>query len=88
MWFSILKAKAAVPNARTRKEIDKYMETVEGKVSVRDVKDAIIKKLGIFADTKGNKILNYTMGWHHEKMEDYNEDIKHYSLYRLGTGLD
>jgi len=88
VWFSILKAKSVVPNARTRKEIDKYMETVDGKITVRDVKDAMIKKLGIFADTAGNKFLNYLMGWHHEKMEDYNEDIKHYMDYRVGTGLD
>ena len=82
MWFEILKAKQFVPNPRNRKAIDKYMETVEGKVTVKDVKDAMLKKLGIFADTDKNKYLNYLMGWHHEKMEDYNEDMKHYTEYR------
>ena len=88
MWFEILKAKQFVPNPRNRKAIDKYMETVEGKVTVKDVKDAMLKKLGIFADTDKNKYLNYLMGWHHEKMEDYNEDMKHYTEYRYGTGLN
>jgi len=89
MWFDILKSgKKYVPNARTRKEVDKYMEKVEGKTTVRDVRNGIIKKLGVFADTDKDKLLNYLMGWHHEKMEDYNEDIKHYTEYRRGTGLD
>ena len=77
-----------IPNARTRKEIDRYMETVEGKIGVRDVRNAIFKKLGMFADTSGTRLSNYLMGWHHEKMKDYNENIKHYMKYRVGTGLD
>ena len=88
MWFNILKGKTLVPNARTRKEIDRYMETVEGKIGVRDVRNAVFKKLGMFADTSGTRLLNYLMGWHHEKMEAYNENIKHYTEYRIGTGLD
>ena len=88
MWFNILKGKQNVPNARTRKEIDRFMETVEGKIEVRDVRNAILKKLGICADTSGTGLLNYLMGWHHEKMENYNENIKHYTEYRIGTGLD
>lgn len=88
MWFEILKAKQFVPNPRNRKAIDKYMETVEGKVTVKDVKNAMLKKLGIFADTDKNKYRNYLMGWHYEKMEDYNEDMKHYTEYRVGTGLN
>ena len=88
MWYNILKRKRNVPNARTRKEIDNYMETVDEKIKVRDVRNAMIKKLGIFADTDKNKLLNYLMGWHHEKMIDYNEDVKHYKEYRMGTGLE
>tara|TARA_Y100000004_G_scaffold172257_1_gene208927 strand:+ start:152 stop:418 length:267 start_codon:yes stop_codon:yes gene_type:complete len=88
MWFSILKAKALTPNARTRKAIDAYMETVEGKITVADVKDAMMKKLGIFADVDRSKLLNYLMGWHHEKMEHYDESQKHYTEYRKRTGLD
>lgn len=88
MWFNILKSKTLIPNARTRKAIDTYMETVEGQITVADVKDAMMKKLGIFADVDKNKLLNYLMGWHHEKMVHYNENDKHYMEYRRGTGLE
>jgi len=87
MWFTILK-KHLIPNARTRKEIDRYMESVEGKIAIREVRNAIFKKLGMFADTAGTRLHNYLMGWHHEKMKDYDENKKHYTDYRIGTGLD
>tara|TARA_R100000951_G_C2635475_1_gene179151 strand:- start:1490 stop:1756 length:267 start_codon:yes stop_codon:yes gene_type:complete len=88
LWSSILKKREYVPNARTRKAIDAHMETVEGKTTVRDVKDSVIKKLGIFADVGGNKFLNYLMGWYHEKMEHYNESVRDYMSYRERTGLN
>ena len=77
-----------MPNARTRKAIDAHMETVEGKTTVKDVKDNVMKKLGIFADVGKNKFLNYLMGWYHEKMEHYNESVRDYMSYRERTGLN
>jgi len=87
MWSSILRKRDYVPNARTRKVIDAHMETVEGKTTVRDVKDILMKKLGVFADVDGSKLLNYLMGWYHEKMEHYNESVRDYLSYRDRTGL-
>ena len=75
-WENTLKAKKKIPNKRIRDFIDKIMETVEDKITVREVTQHLLKKLGVMGmQEKPTSIRNYLFGWHSEKSEEFDSNI-------------
>ena len=56
-WKDIIKARRVIPNKKIRKEIDNFVNNSEDKVTVREVNQHLLKKLGIVAYTYETKII-------------------------------
>tara|TARA_B100001287_G_C22660204_1_gene519944 strand:- start:484 stop:1005 length:522 start_codon:yes stop_codon:yes gene_type:complete len=70
------KAKKKIPRKAIRDEIDKYVNSQDGKVTVREVQQALIRKLGVMGLTeKPASVKNYLFGWHTEKAEAFDPNI-------------
>jgi len=86
-WENILKRRKKIPNKRTRDTVDAYMETVEGKTTIRDVTQHLMKKLGVFGmQDKPKNLKNYLFGWYSEKMEEFDPNIMQVADYYYDLG--
>tara|TARA_R110002012_G_scaffold184446_4_gene350975 strand:- start:18318 stop:18590 length:273 start_codon:yes stop_codon:yes gene_type:complete len=87
-WENIIKRRKPVPKKNIRRLIDKYVEEADGKVSVRDVNQHLMKKLGImYTDTtKVNHLRNYLYGWHSEKTDSFDPNVMEVSDYYYDLG--
>ena len=64
-------------NKKIRDEIDRFLNSVDKKVTVKEVNQHLIKKLGVVGmATKPASIKNYLFGWHTEKAEDFNANVE------------
>ena len=72
----ISKAKKKIPNKRIRDAIDEFVNAQDRKVTVREVQQEIIKKLGVMGMTeKPGSVKNYLFGWHTDKAEQFDPNI-------------
>lgn len=75
-WKDIIKARKAIPNKKIRDEIDRFLNSVDKKVTVREVNQHLIKKLGVVGmAARPASIKTYLFGWHTEKAEDFDPNV-------------
>ena len=86
-WTNILKIKKPVPNKRVRDVVDEFMEGVDGKVTVREVNQHVLKKLGVMGmSQKPTALRNYLYGWHSEKIESFDPNTMRADDYYFDLG--
>lgn len=75
-WKDIIKARKKIPNKKIRDEIDRFLNSVDKKVTVREVNQHLIKKLGVGGmAARPASIKTYLFGWHTEKAEDFDSNV-------------
>ena len=81
-WKDIIKARKEIPNKKIRKEIDNFVNNSEDKVTVREVNQHLLKKLGIVGmAAKPKSIKTYLFGWHTEKAKEFDSNKERKSDY-------
>ena len=86
-WTNILKRKKPVPPKNVRDVIDEFMSSVDGKTSVRDVNQHVLKKLGVLGmSQKPRAIRNYLFGWHSDKIDSFDPNTMRSEDYYYDLG--
>ena len=71
-WEDILKNRKQVPDKKMRDAIDKFVNSKEGKTSIKEVNQHLLKKFGVMAmKSPPRTIRTYLFGWHSDKTEEF-----------------
>ncbi len=86
-WTNILKRKKPVPPKNVRDVIDEFMSSVEGKTSVREVNQYVLKKLGVVGmSVPPRAFRTYLYGWHSDKIDSFDPNTMRVEDYYYDLG--